>query len=224
MPVFDSTLLARFFHEGENTYTDDFPFLVDRYSISIVSGTATYTLPDYVRSIRRVTFLGQKLDPLPRRNQRDVFQAATQQSKPFWYVYNNIGLNKISLFPIPSQTVASVTNPWTATSIASGCIVEFYRITDNINFVLPDFIKRQLLKQYVAMRAFAVDGHGINLKLVQYFTQRWQLRSNEFNSLLEELHSKPRKLIVNEIVSSNYFPASPVLPISNFGISVDEGQ
>src|SRR6266478_5939486 len=109
MPIFDSTTLARFFHEGENVFSDSTPFLVDRLSLALVSGTSTYGLPDYVRSIKRVTIIGQKLDPLGRRNQRDVFQAATQTGKPFWYVFNNIGLNKISLFPIPSQTYALVT-------------------------------------------------------------------------------------------------------------------
>src|SRR5216683_5973896 len=222
MPVFDSTTLARYYAEGENVFSDSTPFLVDRLSPTITSGISTYTIPDFVRSIRRVTHLGQKLDPLTRRNQRDVFQAATQQGRPFWYVFNNIGLNKISLFPVPSQTLAAAAgNLWGATAIGAGVIIEFYRVTDNITFVMPDWIKRQLLKQYVNMRAFAVDGSGHNEKLVQYFQQRWTLRSSEFAGLLDEIHSKPRKLCLSDIIGSNYFPASPLLPITRFGISVD---
>ncbi len=225
MPVFDSTTLARFYHEGENVFSDSTPFLVDRRALSIVANTSTYVLPDFVRSIRRVTWQGHKLDPLTRRNQRDIFQAADQQSRPFWYVFNNIGLNKISLFPIPNQVLAIPgTDLWKSAAISAGCIVEFYRVTDNINFVLPPYIKRQLLKQYTAMRAFSVDSSGINMKLVDYFTKRWNLRAEEFTGLLDELHSKPRKLVVSDIVGSNYFPASPLLPINRFGISVDVGE
>src|SRR5216683_369629 len=128
MPVFDSTLLSRFYLEGENIFSDSTPFLVDRVSLNIQVGVGTYVLPDYVRSIKRITYLGTKLDPLPRRNQRDVFQAATQQGKPFWYVYNNIGLNKIIFFPIPPVNIAIVAgNLWKSVAITAGVIVEFYR-------------------------------------------------------------------------------------------------
>lgn len=224
MPLINTDTLARFFDQAENQFSDDNPYLVDRVSLNIISGTATYELPDYVRSIRRVTYLGQKLDPLPRRSQRDVFQSATQQSKPFWFVYNNLGiLPRIQLFPIPNQSIVQVANPWVGAGILAGCIVEFNRITDNIGFVMPIWIKRQLLKQFVAMKCFSLDGSNQNLKLAEYFRQRWELRAREFAALLEDVHSKPRKLVTNEVSGSNYFPGQPILPIDRFGTSVDEG-
>src|SRR5258706_6726577 len=225
MPQFDSTLLSRFYLEGENVFSDSTPFLVDRISLDITAHVATYTLPDYVRSIKRITYQGTKLEPLNRRSQRDAFQNATQIGTPFWYVYNNIGLNKIILFPTPPLTIAVATgNLWKSAAITAGVIIEFYRVTDNNIFVLPPWIKRQLLKQYVQMKAFAVDGAGINMKLVQYFTQRWEVRSQEFSNLLNEVHSKPRKLILQGIANSNFFPASPMWPIDKYGISVGEGE
>lgn len=225
MPIFDSATLSRFYNQGENIISDERPFLVDRLALTIVAGTSTYTLPDYVRSIRRITYFGNYLDPLPRRAQRDIFQAATQMSKPFWYIFNNIGLNKIQLFPVPNQNVAPVTNLWgNGISATTGCIVEFYRVTDNSSFVLPPWIKRQLLKQYVAQQTFQVDGQGNNLKLAQYFSKRWQLRKQEFIDLLDELIYKPRKLCLTSISGSGWFPGRPILPIDRFGTSVDTGE
>lgn len=225
MPLFDSATLSRFFNQGENIISDERPFLVDRLSLNLVAGTSTYTLPDYVRSIRRITYFGRYLDPLPRRGQRDIFQAATQMSRPFWYIFNNIGLNKIQLFPIPNVNVPIVTNLWsTGISQTAGCIVEFYRVTDNSSFVLPSWIKRQLLKQYVAQQTFQVDGLGNNLKMAQYFGKRWELRKGEFIGLLDELISKPRKLSLTNISGSGWFPGRPILPIDRFGTSIDTGE
>jgi hypothetical protein len=63
----------------------------------------------------------------------------------------------------------------------------------------------------------------MNLKLVKYYTDKWNQKKVEFSDYLDELYSLPRKILVDEIVSSNYFPGEPVLPINQFGISVDEG-
>lgn len=224
MPLFSSAELLRHYNQGENIFSDEHPFLVDRLAITIVAGTSVYTLPDYVRSIKRITYLGKYLDPLTRRDQREAFQSATQRGRPFWYVFNNIGLNKIQLFPVPDTLVAGVTNLWSVASITTGVIVEFYRVTDNSTFVLPSWIKRQLLKQYVAAQCYRMDGRGNNLKLATYFEKRWALRKEEFSGLLEDVHSKPRKLCLTAISGSGWFPGRPLLPIDRFGISVDTGE
>ena len=222
MPVFDSATLQRFYYEGEDHVSHEHPFLVGRTSLDIVSGTSTYTLPDYVVSIRRITFLGQMLDPLPSRNFREVFQSGTQQGKPFWYVYNNIGQNKIQLFPCPNQTVPDVTNVWDS-EIRTGCIVEYYRVTDNSTYVIPPYLRRQLLKQYVAYKCYAIEGAGQNIKMRDYFKKKWDIKEQEFFDFLDEIHSKPRKLIVGNLIGNKYYPTSPVLPIGTFGIGVDDG-
>ncbi len=222
--LFDAAILLRYFNQGEDTFSDDRPFLVDRLSLTLVAGTATYTLPDYVRSIKRVTYLGTMIDPLTRRAQRDAFQGATQRSKPFWYIFNNIGLNKIQLFPVPAVNLAAGTTDLWGSDIPTSCIIEFYRITNNTTFVLPTWIRRQLLKQYVAWQCFMVDGPGNNLKLAQYFKKRWELRSKEFGGLLDELFYTPRKLCLTAIGGSGWYPGQPILPIDRFGISVNTGE
>ncbi|HWY36415.1 MAG TPA: hypothetical protein VNX68_17355, partial [Nitrosopumilaceae archaeon] len=140
MPNLTNDDYLRFQEDGANDFCTEKHFLTDRYSPVIASGTAIYTLPDYILSIRRVTFLGQKLDPLTKRNEREVFQAATQQGLPFWYVFNNIGALTIKLFPIPNQNLAAGINLW-STDIISSCIIEYYRTNDGNTFDIPSWKK-----------------------------------------------------------------------------------
>jgi len=144
MPNLQNSDLERFQNDGENDFCTEKHFLTERYSPVITSGIAVYNLPDYILSIRRITFLGQKLDPMTARDQREVFQAATQQGLPFWYLFNNIGALNVKLFPTPNQSLAAAVNPWT-TDIPSTCIIEYYRANDDTTFVIPAWKKRQFL-------------------------------------------------------------------------------
>ena len=222
MPLFNSATLNRIVNQGEINISVEKPFLVDRFEPTIVSGTPLYTLPDYVTSIRRVTYLGFGLDPLPQRNFREVFQNGNQIGKPFWYIFDNQVQNTIRLFPAPPDNIAAGVDPWLA-DIPTKCIIEFYRVSDNSSFVLPSYVKRQLLKQYAAQQLYKMEGAGQNKKLSQYFTSKYDMFKKGFIEHLDYLHNRPRKFVVNEIVSSNYFPAQPILPIDMFGTGVDEG-
>lgn len=227
MPVIDSSIILRLFDQGEIECSVEHPFIPDRQSLNIISGTNTYTLPDYILSIRRLTYLGIGLDPLPRRNQREVFQNSTQQGTPFWYVFDNIGLNNILLFPCPNANIATVTgNLWTQAKILTGCIIEFNRVTDNAggSFSIPASLRRQLLKKYVQANIAQIDGASVDIKSAKYFLQRWAVSKQEFFDLIDELYSQPRRLVINDFNTFNFFPGSPVLPINRFGISVNEGE
>ena len=75
------------------------------------------------------------------------------------------------------------------------------------------------------MRAcFNKEGQGQNLKVSKYYKSRWEALNTLYGNLLGELHNKPRKLVVNGISASYYFPGQAILPIDKFGISVDAGE
>lgn len=226
MPLLDNNDLERFYVQAEQNLSTEKAFLFDRVGLTIQTGVNIYTLPEYCLSIRRITWLGWALDPLPRRNFREVFQSARQQSRPFWYIYDNIGQQQIQLFPAPMLNLAAPTDLWNKTgsnSWETGCVVEFVRLADSSRFIVPRYLRRQLLKLFVAKQVFLMDNSNMNIKASKYFEARWELRKKRFFDFIDELHYKPRKVIVNEIVSSNYFPMPPVLPIDKFGQSVDEG-
>jgi len=222
VPNLTNSDYLRFQEDGANDFCTEKHFLTDRYSPTIISGTATYVLPDYILSIRRITFLGQKLDPMTRRNQNEVFQAANQEGLPFWYIFNNIGALTIKLFPTPNQNLAAGTNIW-STGIINSCIIEYYRSDDGNTFDIPTWKKRQFLKPYVAKRVAQTDGPTNDLKAVKFYDQLWRQNKASFATNLDEYYGLARKLVISEIVSSNYFPGEPVLPIDQFGTSVDEG-
>lgn len=222
MPVFTQSDIIRFFNQGEVDASNDCNFLIDRYEIPVLSTVHTYQIPDYIRGISRVTFQGKKLTPLPRRDLNGAFQPATQQGCPFWYVFNNVGQNRVRLFPTPNSDTPIGTDPW-CTDIPTATIIEFFRISDNVDFVLPPWVRNFILKKYCGRELFNIEGPGQNLKMALYMAKQWILWYGEFQGLIDELHNAPRKLFVSDVVSGNWFPGSPMLPIDKFGISVETG-
>ena len=224
--VFDAETLTRLFSDAEIEFSVNYPCILDRLSLAITASTAEYTIPDYVHSIKRVTWKGTKVWPMPARTQRQAFQSATQTGKPFWYIFNNINQNKISLYPVPSETIAAGTGDlWGPTEISARFIVEFWRVADGITYTIPTYLRRRLLKLYVAKQAYALESKGQKLKNRDYFTKRWAVSMQAFSGLIDELQTKPRKLVVSGgLPASRTFPQSPLLPIDRYGISVETGE
>src|SRR2546430_719095 len=161
MPIFNIATLERFFDDGEQIITQERPYMVDRLSLDLIAGQNVYLLPDFVVSIRRVTFKGYSLDPLPARNFREIFQNSRAAGRPYWYVFNNIARNSIQFFPGIGTAVPAITDAWNqnrTNAYQSGLVIEFGRVADGVDFVLPAYFRRALLNQYVARHCFALKG------------------------------------------------------------------
>ena len=223
MSLWSSTQIVRFSQEGENDFVNEFPCILVRMSLPTVANQAVYTLPDDVRSIRRITWKADKMDPLGQRNMREVFSYATQVGKPYWYVFNNVGANNVQFFPIPNETITPSGKDLWSDAIATEVIIEYFRFPDFANYVLPIYFRRRLLKPYVMKSCFGVEGQGQNLKNRDYCTNKWGMLKQKYGVFLDEIHNKSRKLCLNGITSSQFFPATPVLPVSRFGIGIDDG-
>lgn len=225
MSLFTAASINRLEAEGEGAFHDDYPCIITRTSLTIVSGTSEYTIPDTVQNIRRVTWKGMKLDPLPQRDLRTHFGSGSQQGRPFWYVFNNVVGNKIKFFPVPNEAISSTTNSLWGSEINDRVIIEYYVTPDvTISVMIPQYFRRRLLKAYVLRGCFNVEGQGQNLKASQYFGRRFEFLSRLYGELLQELHGKPRKLILSGVQTSTYFPGSPMLPVDRFGIGVNTGE
>jgi len=225
MSLWTSESIIRYSQEGENDFSEEYPCLLTRISLTITKNVSTYTLADDVKSIRRISWQGFKLDPLSQRNMREVFSYATQVGKPYWYVFNNVGANNVRFFPIPDSNISPASGGANlyGSDIKSDVIIEYYRVPDYANYVIPEYFRRRLLKSYVMNMCFAKEGQGQNVKNRDYFRQRWQYLKAKYGIFLDEVHNKPRKLCLNGITSSQFFPAAPVLPVSRFGIGIDDG-
>ncbi len=223
MSLWTSETIIRFSQEGENEFSTSFPCILVRMSLPTIQGQSTYEIPDYVKSIRRITWQGFKLDPLGQRNMREVFSYATQIGKPFWYIFNNIGANRLQFFPIPDETINPSGADLYSDAIPTDVIIEYFRMPDFAQYVVPKYFRRRLLKTYVMKGCMGIEGPGTNLKNRDYFTNRWNFLKTKYGQFLDEIHNKSRKLCLNGITSSQFFPATPVLPVSRFGIGIDDG-
>ncbi len=215
----DSADLERLVNQGEQTISAEVDFLVDRFILPATVGVSTYLLPDYVSSIRRVTWLGYKCDPMPQKYQSQIFQDAKQVGRPYWYVYDNLGIRKISLFPVPNQSLSTLGDPWMGTTIGNTAIVEFWRISDNQNFILPLYFRRQLLRYFLANKTYQKEGRGNKMLLWKYYSQRWLLEKARFEDFLESVNTRPRGIVVPQGGYGRTLPHDPMLPIDRFGTS-----
>lgn len=224
MPVFSSTNLTRFQRDGEQNFAAEFPCVIERISLSITSGTSQYVLPDSVANIRRMTYRGWKVWPLPHRDLRESFLNGQQSGRPYWYIFNNIGLQKIQLFPVPQENLDAIQTGLWGESISDHFIIEFYAIPDQEQLKIPHFIRRRLLKTYTAMRMFQSEGRGQNTKAYKYWAKKWDFAKATYGEALADLNNKPRNLIANEKGMNPYgfTPPPPILPVSRFGIAVDD--
>lgn len=223
MSLFSSQTITRFSNEGENEFTEDFPCILTRLSLTVVANQSTYVLPDSIKSIRRITWQGWKLDPLGQRNMREVFQYASQVGKPFWYIFNNLGANTVKFFPCPPTNInPSGADLW-SDAISTDVIVEYFQLPDFVTAVIPQYIRRRLLKAYVLKGCFGIEGAGSNVKNRDYFMQKWMNLKEQYGQLLYEIHNKSRKLCLNGITSYQYFPGQPLLPVARYGVGVDDG-
>ena len=221
----DTLQLERLILDGEENVTENILCIPQRISLDIIAGTADYELPDYCRSINRVTWLGKKLYPMSERAQRMTFQNATQESTPFWYIYNNISANTIALFPVPNVSIADVvpTDTLWDDDIPTTVIVEFMRIADGTTYKIPSYARRQLLKKYFSQQSNLVDGPGQKLKFVAFYREQYKQGLANFRDHASATISRPRRLVLSSGGMSNTFPGAPVLPL-RYGVSVDEGS
>lgn len=222
--VFDSATILRFEANGEQAFCSVRPCIIDRIALNIVSGTAKYDLPSSCISIRRVTYKGWKVYPLPHRDLRQSYLSGTQQSRPYWYIFNNIGQTQIQFFPVPSETIAAITTNLYGSEIGNRVIVEYFRIPDQVSFIIPSWFRRQLLKCYINKKCFSIDTKSHANKASEYWNDKFNLLMNVYSELLDDLNNKPRNLVATDSAQRPYgfTPPAPILPVDRYGISVDE--
>lgn len=225
MALFSSADIVRFLNDGEDNFVQDYPCIIDRLSLSIVAGTASYTLPDYVQSIHKVTWLGNKIDPVSQRSLRESQLSGIQQGVPDSYIFNNITALTIQFFPTPSATIASISSNLYSSEIPNRVIVQFYRMPDHATFQLPSYFRRRLLKNYINKMCFLMEGKGQSLKAAKYYSQKWENLKIFYGSMLEEFINQPRHLIIGKSLDyqTRRVPQGQ-LPYSYQGIGVDKGE
>lgn len=227
MPIFSTEQLNRYTLAAEQEFANEFKCIIDRVALPIVSGTFLYELDDNIIDIRRITYRGIKIDPASHRNLRESFGgfSSSASGTPTDYIYNNVGQMTIKLFPTPAETLSSSQeNLFTPDVIREQCIVEFYTTADGIDYRIPEYVRRRLLKAYVLRQAFLAEGKGQNIKTSKYWNAKWEYLKELYGNQIQDQLNTPRRLMMGGSSGMRHYLARPQLPINMQGYGVDPGE
>lgn len=208
-----------------------YDLLADRWSLAIISGSNEYELPNYVTNIRSVLFQGKELHPkgftASRMTNDTPFQTAG--SIPYEYMFSGKGQRVIKLYPTPMCNI-SVYVPippaidlWTPAADEAAVIIEFYRTPNygiNPPLILPYWIRRYLLKDYICYKVFSMEGPQQDLRAAKYYEGRMIANDEYIKKIKNNMNSAQISIMFEQKVGPRRGPGRPVLP-PNFGWPVN---
>jgi hypothetical protein len=179
------------------------PCIFARECLAVTTGRSVYTLPTYVRTLRRVTWRGRTLDPasweeLQLLSPATVFLSLgssanieTSVSRPLFYAMHPTNPYDIRLYPCPNESfiTSGEPDPYSPTPNSPSCIIDYWREPDttglNPVISLPPYIARRTQKAYVLSVAFAAEGKGQDSQASNYYDQKYQFLLSQFKSINE---------------------------------------
>lgn len=219
MSVWDDADLGRWAEQVEERFAAEYKCIEKRAAIAIVSGTSVYTVGTDLLYIRRITYNGRRLSPLPQTQQRQMFQGYVMTGTPRWYIYNDlIPQRQIRLFPTPNVTITASGNLY-GSGLRTGCVMSYWSRPDFNTYTIPAWFRLRVIKAGVMALAFQQEGRGQNLKAAQYWDNKFVTLANRCGVQMNSLMTEARRLVMNGCYAQySRWPASPVLPIDKFGV------
>lgn len=186
--------------DAEQQINQDLQCVFWRFFQPVQRGLSVYTLPSFVRSVRRITWLGRGLDAqsweeLQYLTPATVFVAPgnpinieSTNSRPLYYALHPTNPYDIRLYPTPDQTfdfpVVTAGDPYSPVLNELHCTISVWRAVDSSlsdpNALLPNYIDRRTRKAYVCWRAFAAEGPGQNLKASRFYKMKYDFLIEQF--------------------------------------------
>lgn len=186
----DQESFLYFAETGEHDYVTSFNMIVDRYVLPIQEGVYIYDYPEYVYNIRRVTYMGRKLDPFSGREHiwSDSTPGSYSSGEPREYIYNYYGKKQIRLFPTPSITLPTNLDPWTGDGIKQQMVMSFYRSpsTEDDLFRMPYEIRDQFIDNYIIKEVSKMDAENFDTKSIQFFESLYQQDREDMTQIFTE--------------------------------------
>jgi len=224
MPEFDDVYLNDLRSRGQTHLSSEVPCLFHRFSLGVEAGEGVYDLPSDLLSIIQVTYKGFKVEPLDFKTAREHgFEidplSDTKIGRPKFYFMHNLGQFKLCFWPSPDETItADDTGIWNDDEeIKARVIVTAWRVASD-DIPLPDYLRRRLIKDYVAYKAYAKEGPTQVMEISEFFRERYQISLAHLRRIMNTLPkaaddamlpNAPRQALVSR----------PVLP-NNFGVKV----
>lgn len=184
--------------DAEQEINKDLQCIFEKTYLGTFSGQSLYTLPSYIRSLRRVTWLAKMLDPvsweemtqlspatavLPPPNNN--FSEETTSGRPLYYAMYPTAPYTIRLYPTPDLTLPTTGgNPYATLPNEQFCALSYWREIDSSfttpTALLPSYVDRRTRKAYILWKAFGAEGQGQNLKASEYYGKKYQFLIDRF--------------------------------------------
>lgn len=216
---------------GDGIYdiVDKVDCIFHRFFLQTFENTSLYTLPDYVKGIRRVTWRGVKLEAVSwlemelLTRQTAVLNSSTSfevsSGRPQFYALHPSNIRNIQFYPRPSESFDATGDPFSPTVFEPKCTISCFRtpVEGSDKFDLPRYIARRTVKAYTLWKAFGKEGKGQDLTASAYYAKKYQFLISQFSSINNQVFMAKRRELGSDNDSSDRSrrPAKPTLP-ANF--------
>ena len=221
---FTDSQVSKWAQDYEKELCAKYDLICDRLSLAVTPGVGEYELPNYVTSIRSVLYLGKELHPKSGRTSILTGDIPFQNtaSPPYEYNFSGWGQRVLRLLPTPGDNISvyEPEPPLTLFSVEAdqaAVIVEFYR-TSNFaqGLVIPQWIRRYLLKDYVCFKNFASEGPQQDIRAAEYYEGKRQLNEVYMTEIKSAMFQSYQRVLTDNKMIGRRKPGHPVLP-PNFG-------
>lgn len=202
MPIWSNSFLDKLAKDAEHQINQDLQAIYFKFCLATTSGVMVYTLPDYVRSVLRVTWRGKKLDPVSWEEMTLLTPATVYVgpsdpgnvnsviSRPLYYGMHPTNPWDIRLFPTANESFTdSGDDPWGPTVNGPACIVSCWRTPDTSftdpTLLLPAYIDRRTRKAWILWKAYGAEGKGQSLIAAAYYRAKYEFLINKFRMINE---------------------------------------
>lgn len=219
--------------EAEIAISAEIPCIYVRFPMNITQSVQIYDFTDtnvtsveqYLTGIIRVTWKGHTVHPdFFNRMWNRIWpltpaNSDAQSSRPFVYMRQGFGLNRIKFWPSPNLGVTyDNSNINTQDGIRNNVIVSGWRIADptGATYRIPDYIRERLVRYYALSKAFKKEGKGQNVEAAKFYELLYTRLLEKYKKIVMQLFSSRTACQSNQFPEVGMRPGRPVLP-SNFG-------
>jgi len=216
---FTDQQISKWAQDYEKEICSKYDLICDRWSLVVIPGQSEYEIPNYVTNIRGVIYLGKELHPKSGRTSIITGDTpfSTSRGVPYEYMFTNKGLRVLKFYPSPGDAIPTyVGNLFTTEADKDGCIVEFYRTSNDQN-QLPLWLRRYLLKDYICWKAFTSEGPNQDLRASLYYEPKRQKNEEYIMEIKSLMFQSYTNILGTYKTRARKKPGHPVLPM-NFGI------
>lgn len=223
--IWSDTYLNQVLLDAAHDIVGQVKCLFDRYYLATTAGTPVYTLPEYTKGVKRITWRGKELTPVSWMELEALapgqafvssgVKVEGTSSVPQFYAFHPTNILDIKFYPTPNESLSATGgDPFSPTPNEERCTVSCWRAIDDAipRATLPGYINRRTRKAYALWRAYGKEGIGQNSKASMYYQERYKFLIDMFRRINSGAFAVIRYQLDDGLPPRGRRPAKPVLP------------